>query len=281
MYARQQADEARRGQREIERLYQEMQAAFEQASHHEALRQSEKLKSALLDAVTHDLRTPLTSIKAAITAIIDDADVNGETFKLDHEGRREFFEVINEETDRLNRFIENMVELARVEAGALRLRRRWSDANEIIGAALTRAEKILKNHRIVLETERELPSVQVDARALAEVVYTLLDNAQKYSPADSSIKISARRARDETVEIAVTDQGAGVPSEMRERVFEKFFRVSPDNEDDIAATGGLGLGLAVARGIIESHNGRIWIEPGENDQGTRVAFVVPIGDEEK
>lgn len=279
-YARNRADEATRGKLEIERLYKESQAAFEQASQAEALRQSERLKSALLDAVTHDMRTPLTSIKAAITAIIDDDKTETREFRLDNEGRREFFQVIDEETDRLNRFIENMVELARVEAGALRLRRRWSGIDEIIGAALERAEKLLKNHRVALEIERDLPVAQVDAKALAEVVYTLLDNAAKYSPEATGIKISARRAANEAVEIAVTDEGRGVAPEMRERVFEKFFQISPDNNQDIAATGGLGLGLAVARGIIESHDGRIWIEAGANNRGTRVAFAVPTGDEE-
>ena len=281
LYAQNRHEEATRGKHEIERLYKELQVAFEQASHAEALRQSEKLKSALLDAVTHDMRTPLTSIKAAITTILDDDNAEGETFKLDPEGRREFFEVIDEETDRLNRFIENMVELARVEAGAMRLRRSWSGVDEIIEAALERAERLLKNHCVVIESERELPIVQVDARALAEVVFTLLDNAAKYSPAHTRIKILVCRAAGEMVEIAVTDEGCGVLPEMRDRVFEKFFQVSLDNEQDIAATGGLGLGLAVAHGIVESHGGRIWIEEGENGCGTRVAFVVPVGDEEK
>ena len=283
MYARQQADEARRGQREIERLYQQMQAAFEQASHAEALRQSEKLKSALLDAVTHDLRTPLTSIKAAITTVLDDEKTDDETFKLDNESRLDFFEVINEETDRLNRFIENMVELARQEAGAMRLRLRWSSAEEIIGAALERAEKQLCERRVVLEIERELPLVQADAKALAEVLFTLLDNAAKYSSVNTEIKIAATRHDDETIKIAVADKGRGVAPEMREKVFEKFFRAELNSEDDAAANG-LGLGLAVARGIIESHNGRIWIEASEtneNSGGTTVAFVVPVGDEDE
>lgn len=266
---------------ESERLFQELQEVFEKASHAEALKQSERLKSALLDAVTHDLRTPLTSIKAAITTIIDDNKKEGAEFRLDDEGRREFFEVINEETDRLNRFIENMVELARIEAGAMRLRRNWSEVEEIIRAALERLEKKLKTHQIRLEIERELPAVQVDARALAEVVHILLDNAAKYSLENSKIVISARRAENEMIKIAVTDEGRGVLPEMREKVFEKFFQVSLDNEQDIAAAGGLGMGLAVARGIVEAHDGKIWIETGDNKTGTKIILTVPIGDEEK
>src|SRR5207244_9505422 len=110
-YARRRAEETERSKREIERLYQELQTAFAQASHAEALRQSEQLKSALLDAVTHDIRTPLTSIKAAVTSLLDDE--RNEEFHLDAEGKKEFLEIINEETDRLNHFTEGMVELAR------------------------------------------------------------------------------------------------------------------------------------------------------------------------
>ena len=277
-YARKRAEEAETKQHEIERLYEELQAAFEQASHAEALRQSEKLKSALLDAVTHDLRTPLTAIKAAITTLITDDPTEISEHGLDEEGRQEFFEVINEETDRLNNFIEGMVELARLEAGAINLRRNWSGVDEIISAALERAEKALTNHRIKLEVERELPSVRVDAKALAEVVYTVLDNAAKYSPKNSTIKITARRADAETVEFAVADEGRGISAEMRERVFDKFFRAGLD-EKEKQAVGGLGLGLAIARGIIESHGGRIWITEGENNRGTKVIFTVPIGDD--
>lgn len=279
-YARRRAEEAERGRAEIERLYRELQNAFEQASKTEALRQSEKLKSALLDAVTHDLRTPLTSIKAAVTTLIDDEKPSGDAnvFKLGDEGKQEFLEIINEETDRLNNFIEGMVELARQEAGALSLRRNWSAVDSIINAALTRAERILQNHPVKLEIERELPVVRVDAKTLAEVVYTLLDNAAKYSPANSPIKIVARRAENDRVEIAVADEGRGIPAELRGKVFDKFFRADLE-ENEKNTVGGLGLGLAIARGIVESHGGQIRIETGDNGKGTTVIFTVPIGDE--
>src|SRR4051794_40403473 len=122
------AEEADAGRREIERLYRELQDAFERASQAKALEQSERLKSALLDAVTHDLRTPLTSIKASVTTLLDELSLNvrdKDSLSLDVEGRREMLEVIDEETDRLNRFIEGLVELARIEAGEMHLRRRW------------------------------------------------------------------------------------------------------------------------------------------------------------
>jgi two-component system sensor histidine kinase KdpD len=272
-YARRRADESEQRRREIERLYHELQTVFAQASQAEALRQSEKLKSSLLDAVTHDLRTPLTSIKASATALLEDRKEN----ILDDEARGEFLEIINEESDRLNSFIEGMVGLARIEANALHLRKNWSAVEEIINNALERAKNHLASHHIVLETERELPNVFVDASSLAEVIYTLLDNAAKYSAADSRIRISARRAADEKIEISVEDEGRGIPAELREKVFGKFFRQS---EDDIHNTaGGLGLGLAIARGIVESQGGTIWAEDGGNGYTTRVVFQIPIGDE--
>ncbi len=274
-YAKRRAEETERSKQKIEKLYEELQTAFEKASHAEALRQSEQLKSALLDAVTHDIRTPLTSIKAAVTSLLDDA--KGEEFQLDAEGKKEFLEIINEETDRLNHFTEGMVELARLEANAVRFRRNWCSVDEIFSAALERAKDLCKAHRIQIATEAELPAMRVDAKAIAQVVYTLLENAAKYSPANTLIKITAQRAANDLVEIAVLDEGRGVPVEIRERVFEKFFRAGLDTKIPV---GGLGLGLAIARGIVESHAGKIWITAGENNRGTRVAFTVPIGDEE-
>ena len=274
-YAKRRAEEAERNKQKIEKLYEELQTAFEKASQAEALRQSEQLKSALLDAVTHDIRTPLTSIKAAVTSLLDNE--KGEEFQLDAEGKKEFLEIINEETDRLNHFTEGMVELARQEANAVQLRRNWCSVDEIFSAALERAKDVCKAHRLQIVTEAELPTIRVDAKAIAQVVYTLLENAAKYSLAGTLIKITAQRAANDTVEIAVLDEGRGIPPEMRERVFEKFFRAGLDTK---SAAGGLGLGLAIARGIVESHAGKIWITVGENNRGSRVAFTVPIGDEE-
>lgn len=267
-YARRRALEAEKQKIEIERLYNELQDAFEKASRAEALKQSEKLKSSLLDAVTHDLRTPLTSIKASVTTLMD-SEGGHRTIELDTESRLEFLEIIDEETDRLNNFIEGMVELARVEAGSIRLRQTFSSVEEIISTALKRAENLLKNHRIRVELEKDLPLVSVDAKALAEVVYTLLDNASKYSPENSQITVKAVVTGDQ-MQIFVNDEGGGISPEIREKVFEKFFR------DEANPVGGLGLGLAIAHGIIESHGGKIWIETGTNEKGAKIIFTVPI-----
>ncbi len=284
-YARRRAEESEANRKEIERLYLELQSAFEQASQTEALQRSEQLKSALLDAVTHDLRTPLTSIKAATTTLLEDLrgkmDIQPLTdrnsLELDDEGRKEFLEIINEESDRLNKFIEGMVNLAKVEADALHLQKSWSGVEEIINNAVDRAKSRLSSYHISIEIERELPVVLIDANSITEVVYTLLDNAAKYSPPKSKIRILARRTKDETIEIAIEDCGRGVSKEMREKVFDKFFRA--DEKEVHNTSSGLGLGLAIARGIVESQGGKIWIEDGQDGFTTRVAFQIPVGDD--
>src|SRR5687768_14292612 len=277
--AKQRTEEAEVGKREIERLYEELREAFERASHAEALRQSEKLKSALLDAVTHDLRTPLTSIKASITTLLD--ELRGEPpLALDRESRIEMMEVIDEESDRLNRFINGLIDLARIEAGELQLRRRWGVVDEIISAALARAEPITRQRQIELEVEKELPGVRVDERAVSEVVYTLLDNAAKYSAPGSRIRISAQRAGAELIQMSVADEGRGIAPDLRERVFDKFFRATRDGDVTTRQPSGTGMGLAIAKGIVEAHGGKIWIESTSAGKGTRVVFTLPIGAED-
>ena len=269
------AEEAKRGEREIERLYKELQAAFERASQAEALKQSERLKSALLDAVTHDLRTPLTSIKASITTLIDEA--RAPEFALDKESRREMLEVIDEESDRLNRFISGLIDLARIDAGELQLRRQWGVIDEIVSAALARAQPLVQEHEVEVKIDKELPAVRVDERAVSEVVYTLIDNAAKYSPRGSKIKITAG-VSDGMIEMAVEDQGPGVPAALRERVFDKFFRATRDGDVSTHQPSGTGMGLAIAKGIVEAHEGKIWIESATDGHGARVVFTLPVGE---
>ncbi|MDQ3804133.1 MAG: DUF4118 domain-containing protein [Acidobacteriota bacterium] len=279
--AKRRTEEADAGRREIERLYEELRDAFERASHAEALRQSEKLKSALLDAVTHDIRTPLTSIKASVSTLLEELPAKragAQPVTLDAEARQEMLEVIDEECDRLNRFVEGLIELARIEAGEMHLRRRWGAVDEIVTAALARAEPLTRNHRISVEIEDEIPAVQVDPRAVAEVIFTLVDNAAKYSPAGASILVTAERAGGRAIQIAVDDEGESVPHALRERVFDKFFRATRDGDaGDGRRPKGTGMGLAVAKGIVEAHGGRIWLEDGRGGAGTRVVFTLPVG----
>lgn len=260
---------AKRRAEEAERLYHELQNAFEKASEAEALKRSEKLKSALLDAVTHDLRTPLTSIKASVTMLLEEHKHEEIHLTLEPEGRGELLEVINEETDRLNDFIELMVELARIEAGAINLQKKQTDVEEIISNALQRAENITAKHNIKTIIAKDLPSVSVDSKAVAEVLYNLIENAAKYSPENSRIEISVRKS-DDNIRFSVEDEGKGIAESEREKVFQKFYRADKTQK-------GFGMGLAIARGIVEAHGGLIKIEDGK--KGTRFVFDLPFQDQ--
>ena len=280
--AKQRADEANRSRKEIERLYLELQRSFDEASQAKALKQSERLKSALLDAVTHDLRTPLTSIKASVTTLLDDERTQaiGKTpARLSQIAREEMLEVIDEESDRLDKFIEDLMVLARIEAGEMQLRREWGSVEEIVAAALKRAEPLTRDHQIDLQFKGELPSVRVDERAMAEVVFVLLENAAKYSPAGKIIRVVAEPAADEMIQLTISDQGPGIPRELRERVFDKFFRATRDGELAGKAAG-TGMGLAIAKGIVEAHGGKIWIEDAGELLGTKIVVMLPTGDVE-
>jgi two-component system sensor histidine kinase KdpD len=276
------AEEAESAKREVERLYYELQDSFERSSQAKALKQSERLKSALLDAVTHDLRTPLTSIKASATTLLADlksSDGAGE-LRLGDEGRKEMLQVIDEETDRLDHFVEGLTKLARIDAGELHPQRQWSSALEIITAAMKRAERRTRDHRLEIWIDDELPSIKVDEHAIAEVVYTLVDNAAKYSPADTTIRVAAVPGDDSTVVITIEDHGPGIAADLRDRVFDKFFRAMRDGDVGNRKAPGTGMGLAIARGIVEAHDGRIWIEDADEQPGTKFVVQLPIGDEE-
>lgn len=279
--ARRRAEEAGAARREIERLYRELQDSFERSSQAKALKQSERLKSALLDAVTHDLRTPLTSIKASVTTLLDDQrsiGKDGDAGRLGQEGRQEMLEVIDEEADRLDHFIEGLMELARIEAGDIQLRRQWGSVEEIITAALNRAAPLTRNHRVQIRLDDELPTVRVDERAVAEVIYNLVGNAAKYSPAGTSIRVEAKADNEAMVRLTVADEGSGIPPELRERVFDKFFRATRDADSGVRVPTGTGMGLAIAKGIVEAHGGRIWIEDTDDGKGTKVVVALPTGD---
>jgi K+-sensing histidine kinase KdpD len=249
---------------EIEMLYDKLRLATEEAAEAELLRRSEKLKSALLDAVTHDLRTPLTSIKAAVTTILSE-------LPKEDDYQRELLQVIDEESDRLNRFIEEMMDLARLENGGLDIRRSETTVSEIVETALDRAAPLLVNHQVEVNIDPLLPTMAVDAVAFSQVLYSLLDNASKYSQPGSLISVSAR-LQDSLLIVSVRDAGSGIPKELRERVFDKFFR------GNLGGTkrAGFGLGLSIAKGIVEAHSGRIWIEDAAGG-GTSVLVSIPIG----
>ena len=273
------AEEAEAAKAEVERLYYELQDSFERSSQAKALKQSERLKSALLDAVTHDLRTPLTSIKASATTLLADLYAmerdNAEP-ELDNEGRKEMLQVIDEEVDRLDRFVEGLTRLARIQSGEMNLHLQWSAIDEIVAAALKRAEPRTRTHQMEVWIENELPAIKVDDHAISEAVYTLVDNAAKYSPPGSTIRISAMPRENECILLSVEDRGPGISVDVRERVFEKFFRAMRDGDVGDRKSSGSGMGLAIARGIVEAHHGRIWIEDADGHAGAKFVIELPI-----
>jgi K+-sensing histidine kinase KdpD len=264
--------EAEAGRQEIERLYQELHGAFERASEAEAARRNEQLKAALLDALTHNLRTPLTSIKAAVTALIG-AGAWAAHSELTPDGRLELLQVIDEESDRLNRFIGGLAAPDRIELERP-IHLRSVNVEHVVRAALHRAETVTRDHLVVVALDDGLPAASVDAASITEAIYILLDNASKYAPAGTTITIAASRGGEREVRMTVADEGPGIAPDLRERVFEKFFRV-PGRESQDPHRGGVGLGLPIARRLVEAQAGRIWMDAPSSGRGTTVAITLP------
>jgi K+-sensing histidine kinase KdpD len=270
--AAQRAREAERGREEIERLYGELQLAFEKTSTLEAIKRSEQMKSALLDAVTHDLRTPLTSIKAAATTLSKGIFPNAEITPLSEDLRFELINVVVEETDRLNHFIDELLVLAKIQGGNVDIKEPPGRIEDVASAATQRASKLLKDYRLTVnvascDAEIELANPRIAAQAL----YGLLENAAKYSPVGSQITVSVS-VEDQNATFSVDDEGPGVPESDRELIFSRFYR---RQHPSTAASPGLGMGLAIARGLVGAVGGTIAVvdKPGA---GTRFAFSVPL-----
>ncbi|HEX2751798.1 MAG TPA: ATP-binding protein, partial [Alphaproteobacteria bacterium] len=143
------------------------------------------------------------------------------------------------------------------------------------------AAPLTRGHQVQVTLDEGLPAVRVDDRAVAEVVYTLVDNAAKYSPAGTNINVAAKSMDQQTVQLSVEDEGTGIPVELRERVFDKFFRAMRDGDSGTNQPSGTGMGLAIAKGIVEAHGGRIRIESNPGNRGSRVVVMLPVGDEEE
>jgi len=249
-------------------LQEELQVAMREATQAELLRRSESLKSALLDAVTHDIRTPLTSIKASVTALLSD---EGKLAITDPESGRELLQVINEETDRLNRFTEHMVELAKIQSHELVIHPQPSSVQEMVEAASSRLEDALRDRVLEISISSNTQQIRADAKLIAEVLFNVLDNAVKYSNAGSRIFISVAAKDAQWTMFRVEDEGPGIPEPMRKEVFQRFFR----SADPQKPVGGLGMGLAIARGIVEAHGGSIWVEDARTGSGAAICFTVP------
>jgi two-component system sensor histidine kinase KdpD len=224
--------------------------ALEDASHAEAARQSEVLKSALLDSLAHDIKTPLTSIKAAVTSLLGSAPG----------ADRELLTIINEEADRLNRLAAEVVEMARIEAGKLHLEKHPVAMADLIAGALSDLAAPLKARPLTVNVPGNLPAAEADRDFAGQVVKQFVENALKYSPEGSPLVISAELKGGKIV-IGVGDRGPGIEENERTRIFDKFYRGRRHRFD----TEGTGMGLAIAKGIVEAHGEKIWVEsePGQ------------------
>jgi two-component system sensor histidine kinase KdpD len=223
-------------------------------------------RAALFSSVTHDLRTPLASIKTAVTSLLQ-VDV-----RFDASQARELLQTVLEETDRLNRLVGNILGLAQVRSGALRPAKEPTALDEIVESVLHRLEATLGGIR-VRTIFRDAPDVPVDPVLIDQVVSNLVENAVRFSPRGGEVAISVAPWRSD-VQVRVADQGPGIPAEDRDRVFEAFTQLGVAAPD---SAGGSGLGLAISRAIVLAHGGRIWIE-GAPGGGTAVVFELPVRD---
>lgn len=233
------------------------------ASRARLLEESDRFKSSLLSSVSHELRTPLATIKAAVTSL------SSETVGWDTEARKDLLAAVEEETDHLNQLVENLLNMSRIEAGALKPERGWNSLAEIVSTSLERTRKQTICHHLEVEVSSDLPLVPVDYFQLEQIFINLISNSTKYSPRGSMIRIQAAKTGEDALQVTVSNQGPQVEQGNLERIFDKFFRVTA--ADKIT---GAGLGLSICKGIIEAHGGRIWAE--NLDEGFAFKFTLPL-----
>ncbi len=223
--------------------------------------QTEQLRNTLLSSVSHDLRTPLAVITGASSSLLATEPTTSSRYEL--------LETIYEESDHLNRLVRNLLDMTRLEGGTIILNREWQPLEEVIGAALSRLEKSLHQHILTTQLPPDLPLVCIDSLLITQVLINLLENALKYTPAQSAIEISALFDHN-AITVTLQDNGPGLIAGHEEQIFEKFYRAQPAG----LATG-VGLGLTICRAIIEAHGGKIWAENNVLG-GARFCFTLPI-----
>ncbi len=240
----------------------ERAGAVETLTRNEAAREGEKLRSALLDSVTHEFRTPLTAIKLSVTTLLGPDPLSAE-------GRQELLTVINEESDRLNRLVGEAAEMSQLDAHQVELRCEPHPVNDVVSKALELSKQALAGRAVKLQIPESLPQIRVDKDRIAEVLVQLLENAAKYSPPGTPITIAAESGG-KMVSISVADQGPGIDDMEQSLVFEKFYR----GRDQRYRVQGTGMGLAIAKAIVEAHRGTIDLT-SQLGSGTVFHFTVP------
>jgi two-component system sensor histidine kinase KdpD len=237
----------------------------EKAQQAQLLHETERLQRALLNSISHDLRTPLASITGALSSLRDDARF------LDEAARSDLVLTACEEADRLNRLVGNLLNMSRLEAGAMNMAQEECDIQDLVGVALNQMTNRLRGREVRVDVPGDLPPVLVDLVFTAQALVNLIDNALKYSPADTPVEITARPANGQVV-IEVGDRGTGIPPDELDFVFEKFFRGSRQSD-----TSGTGLGLAISKGIVELHGGTV-VARNRPGGGTLVSFTLPVAE---
>lgn len=225
--------------------------AIERATMAEASKKNEELRAAMLDALAHDLKTPLTAIKASITTLISAPPRS-------REGNRELLDIIFEETERLDRTVSEAVQMARIDAGKLILERQPQTVGSLIEDSLADVRPHEVAARIVVRLPEVLPNIDIDTDLMRQVLKQLIDNAAKYSPPGAPIEVSAETEGDSVI-ISVNDHGRGVNPDEQYRIFEKFYR----GRHSSRTTEGTGMGLSIAKGIVEAHGGKIWVKSNQ------------------
>jgi two-component system sensor histidine kinase KdpD len=233
-----------------------------QARQAELLQATEKLQTSLLNSISHDLRTPLASITGALSSMRE------KTLVLDQEARDNLLETAYEESGRLNRLVGNLLNMTRIEAGAIHLKKEPCDLQDAIGAALEQLGERLARRHVNVNLPPDFNLAELDVALFEQVLVNLLDNAVKYSPSDTPIDVNVLQTGN-AIRIEICDRGIGIPVDDLERVFDKFYRVQRPEK-----VSGTGLGLAICKGIIEAHGGTIKASnrPGG---GTIITIILP------
>jgi two-component system sensor histidine kinase KdpD len=234
----------------------------------ELLQRTDTLRAALLTSVSHDLRTPLTAIKAAASSLLQ------EDVEWDNEARLSFALSIEGEADRLNRLVGNLLDMSRIEGGVLKPEKEWYPLTVLIRDVLNRLQPLLQQRRLHIDVPNDFTAVELDYVQIDQVLTNVLENALRYSPADSPLEVSIHFKAAEVI-IRIADRGPGIPAEDLERIFDKFYRVM-GRQSSPEYPPGSGLGLAICKGVVEAHGGHIWAEqrPGG---GSLFSIALPVG----